>query len=530
MPYPTPHNSQVELLTGIPLDNSYRNSIWFANEGAQATYFLNHRKSPLEHFDCMYIRETEELRVNAPIQDCLDVNYVMWRNHAYSAKWFYAFVTECRYINANCTGLKIELDVLQTWYFDYQILPCLIERCHPASDNIGENIVCEPVDLGDLVTAYTSSPNLSTFNYWAVVAYTTFDWSTWQPAAGTLDASSAVFSGLKRTVIGEYHISPNGDAFSAIWDVDARTKLNDLVNNHAQLVDGLVALVIAPSYMESHSAVSVAINKPTARVTALGAATEPQYIPRNNKLYTAPYTTLMMTDGGATQKTYDFEDFSDTTQATFLMYSDKAPDQSVMMLPKGYKGISGINPSEMLIMSGFPQASWTTDAFKTYLAQNKASIAFATALNVGSLAAGIATGDPATIAGTSEQLGASFARMYDMKRRAPIPHGTSAGFSLMAVNEKAFRMYVLTPKAEVCRIIDNYFDLYGYAQNKIGRVNINARPVWTYTKTRGACAVPAAGSGCTASDLRKIQNIFDAGITYWADGYQVGDYSLDNRV
>lgn len=560
MPYPTPHITNITLLANVPLDATYRNSIYFASAAAQQSYFAGKAVTGLAWTECVYHREQSAIRVNAPIDACEGVNYVMFQNTAYSTKWFYAFVTDHVYINANCTELKIAIDVLQTWYFDYEILPGFIERCHQITDAIGDNIVAENLNIGEYVISFTTSPNETVFSHWCVVAFTTFDWSTWQPAAGQLDVGTSVFSGLKRTIIGEYHITRSGYNYTANWDTNPENALLALVRDHADLVDGLVALMITPAYFETHNAVSVLINKPVAGTTGLGANYLPKYIPRNNKLYTAPFTCLMVTDGAGTQKVYSFEDFNTAQYATFRMYTDRAPDQTVALIPEGYKGSNdtpgqadSLNISEMLLMTGFPQAAWISDAFKTYLAQNKANLTLSAGLAAGKVVAGAAgiviagAGTAATgglaapaamgvagasggmIAGGLTEIGSLLADYMDKSKEPPRSHGQTTGYALMCVNEKAFRAYVLTPKVEYCRIIDNYFDMFGYAQNKIGRVNIHARPHWTYTKTRGAVAAPI-GSGCPSGALAEIQSIYDRGVTFWANGNEVGDYSLDNSV
>lgn len=558
MPFPTPHITNIKLLSGVPLDASYRHSIYFASAGAQQGYFAGQVVSGLSWADCMYHRENAAIRVNAPIEDCEGVNYAMFQNTAYGSKWFYAFVTEHNYINANCTELKIELDVLQTWFFDYQILPGFIERCHSLTDAIGDNIVAENLSIGEYVLNQTDSTNDSIFSYWSVIAYTTFDFSTLQPAAGQLDQGTSIYSALKRTEIGRYHITRTGTDFTASWDINPEATIRDLVTNHADLIEGVVAIVIAPTYFETHAnGYAIVYNKPVAGTTGLGANYKPKYIPRNNKLYTAPFTVMMMTDGGAETKLYAFEDFYNTSTCTFRLYTDRAPEQTVMIIPEGYKGsnptpgnINSLNSTEMLLMTGFPQVAWVSDAFKTYLAQNKANIGLSAALGIGKTVAGVVVAG-AGIAAAPETVGLSaigitsglsmaasgvsditnlLADLNDKSKQAPRSHGQLTGYSLMAINEKAFRAYILTPKAEYARIIDNYFDMFGYAQNKIGRVVINARPHWTYTKTRGAVASPAAGSGCPARDLVQIQSIYDRGVTFWKNASEVGDYSLDNRV
>ena len=80
--------------------------------------------------------------------------------------------------------------------------------------------------------------------------------------------------------------------------------------------------------------------------------------------------------------------------------------------------------------------------------------------------------------------------------------------------------------SEYARIIDQYFSRFGYAQHKIDTPNIRARDRWTYVKT-----VDCNVHGNLPSEaISQIQNIFDSGITWWADTENVGNYSLDNGI
>ena len=73
--------------------------------------------------------------------------------------------------------------------------------------------------------------------------------------------------------------------------------------------------------------------------------------------------------------------------------------------------------------------------------------------------------------------------------------------------------------------IDDYFNMYGYAIHRCKIPNRNVRPHWTYTKTIGCCIV-----GSLPSDSAKhICDIYNAGITFWKNGSEVGQYQLDNR-
>lgn len=537
MPYPTPHMTNIKLLSEVPLDASYRHSIYFANESAQATYFANKAKPALVYTNCMYHRVEDELRVDATIDQCLDVNYIMFQNSNYGTKWFYGFVTECRYINANVTALKYELDVLQTWYFDYELLPCFIERCHPTTDVIGANILPEPVETGDMIINEQGSADGSIFDLWNVVAFTTFDWNTWTYAPQGNLTDGNMYSGLIRTVIGQIRISSGttGMDASSSYTIDPTPKIMDLINNHANLVDGLVALVLSP-WLPSASGIVNGINKPDATTALAG------YTPKNKKLYTWQFYRMFMTDGNGSGKWFAFEDFAQAGTSlvtTFGIRGDCTADQTILCVPKGYKGVSAseYNFEECMSMSGIPQCAWASDAYKTYLALNQGSLSLSLATSATNIVGGVATGI-AGGAGIGLGMAASgvmgvvntLTSLYDKKKEPPKVHGNATSSALFAVARKAFIPCSYTCKPEYLAIIDDFFDMYGYAQACIGTPNIHARPHWTYNRTVGAMAVPKTGSGCSAADLRRIQNIFDNGVTFWADGYEVGDYSLDNRV
>ena len=78
--------------------------------------------------------------------------------------------------------------------------------------------------------------------------------------------------------------------------------------------------------------------------------------------------------------------------------------------------------------------------------------------------------------------------------------------------------------AEYARMIDDYFTMFGYATHRVKVPNTHARPHWTYTKTVG-CMITGSVPG---GDAAEICRIHDNGITYWMNGNEVGNYSLDN--
>ena len=103
--------------------------------------------------------------------------------------------------------------------------------------------------------------------------------------------------------------------------------------------------------------------------------------------------------------------------------------------------------------------------------------------------------------------------------------GAQGSTSLTSIGIQSFSIYKRHIRPEFVTIIDDYFNMYGYATHRIKVPNRNVRPYWTYTKTVG-CVVHGS---VPCDDMSKICRIFDNGITFWTNGANIGNYSLDNR-
>ena len=117
--------SDVYLLK-VPLEIDNENQLTFANATAQHTYFNSLPK--IGYDDFTYIRKDGVLRIPAVMDDILSYNYVMYRNDAYSSKWFYAYITGMEYVNDSVTDVSIATDTFQTWQFDLTYKRTFVER------------------------------------------------------------------------------------------------------------------------------------------------------------------------------------------------------------------------------------------------------------------------------------------------------------------------------------------------------------------------------------------------------------------
>ena len=150
-------NTTLYLLSGVPLDNTYTDTIYFATATAQYDYFYGKRSKTFTNLSYQRVGNNR-IRVQASADELYNCNYLMFQNTGFGNKWFYAFITETPiYINDNTTEIVYEIDVMQTYFFDAVLKPSYIIRQHQATDVAGDNTLPEPVDVGDIKSYYEDS-------------------------------------------------------------------------------------------------------------------------------------------------------------------------------------------------------------------------------------------------------------------------------------------------------------------------------------------------------------------------------------
>lgn len=148
-------DSTVWLLEGVPLDPSYVNTVRWPDAAAQKAWFTSHANHIVDKVS--YQRHDEPvLRLELEQADVFNCNYMAFTNTAFSDKMFYAFITDVSYTSNNVCEIKFELDVMQTFMFDWTLEQCWVEREHSASDKLGEHLLPEPVDPGRIIAEATS--------------------------------------------------------------------------------------------------------------------------------------------------------------------------------------------------------------------------------------------------------------------------------------------------------------------------------------------------------------------------------------
>lgn len=505
-------NTNIRLLTNVPLDNSYDHTIYFETETDQISYFTALTKYNLNYYTYQRVNNGVT-RVGIKADSLYDCNYMMFQNTNFGSKWFYAFITKVEYVNNVTSNVYFEIDVMQTWHFDYTMGQCFVEREHTATDLIGQHIEPESIDIGEYVMqGYGQLVDLSDL---AVII-----------------------------MINDTSTAPEGTLYNGVYcgstmfayNATDVTSIKNKLDSYVQKPDAVTCMYMCP-------------------VIALGIGTIPEggtqdfgsnsgysfelsgnavsdsdtldgYKPKNNKMYTYPYNFFHVDDGSSGELNLRYEFFTSGVPKVRIDCCDTLPVK-LSLHPVNYKGVTGRYMPENLMIENFPMCSWNTDTFKAWVAQN--SLPLGAGIGGSIIAGAVAVSNPigalAVGGAVINQVTGALASGYKASISAPIAKGNyNAGNVNCSVGIQTFFGGRCSVNKYYAEMIDNYFTMYGYAVKKCKIPNRNLRPHWNYVKTVG-CVVDGS---VPADDMKSIINIYNNGITFWNNGSEIGNYNYDN--
>lgn len=518
-------NSEIRLLNNVPLGSDYVNSFYFANATDQYNYFTSKVKRTFSQQTYQRRNNRNYIRLEASADDVFDCNYLMYRNTAYSGKWFYGFIDSIEYINNATCEIEFTIDPLMSWYFEMEVPQCYIVRQHSYTDNIGEFIEPEPIQFGEYVFEDYGEIDVNlTTNFKYVVLNAD---SEVQPAQG-VQQYGKVISGVT------IYVFDNTQTDLA----DLRTLLDRYLSNP----DNIVAIYCVPSWAipsetvaEDHRYVG---GSSVAQRTIVKDALTPNsdfdgYHPKNNKLYTYPYNYCHVDNGDGQSLSLRYEFFENLQPQFFVRATILSPVQTVLN-PINYKGVITASQlqspqgvfTESLSLNNYPQCAWNVDSFKAWLAQNSIPIMLNTA---GTLASAMMSkSDTGAVANMSSALIGTAVEMYKASIHADVcKNNVDVGNVNCASGHQTFHIGRCYVNIHELKDIDSFFSAYGYAYGKVSNVHMGAhREGFCYVKTSG-CIVRG---NLPNDDKIKIQKIFDNGIRFWNRKTNVGDLNQTNAI
>jgi len=564
-------NSDVVLLRNILVDSGYENTIYFASKSAQESYFFTNDKVLYRLTNQNYKRPSKgTLKVELPISIVEQATYMAFKNTSFENKWFYCFVDDFNYINNNTTEIVYHLDYIQTFFIgECELQQCYVLREHVIDDTVGLNRVPEPVGSG--LFHYDLKWECSDMEEYSVITSAT---TTSTSIASDEYYKQGMFNGLEVTV------DPITDATDASFIFN---KLQQMLGDGAYIDPSqgtnrqqVVSLIMFPSSFTHESSSGKPLEHfysafPKARTNVDG------YVPKNNKLLTAPFKSLLLTTGIGNGVSLDYDDFgNETDYINFKMWGVCSGSGEIICVPQHYKGVEN-NYDYKLIINGFPQCAYTIDAYRAWVAgggdkymkmgliqgigqglmngleagwkalsgdvavgqmKDKANQLY----QHGNTQAGLNAYQQATnqaernrlqnmqnVAGIGSGLANAGIKYietkYESGNMVNIPMGENSASTMVALRELNFRCYEINIVKEDAKRIDDFFSMYGYAVNEIKVPNIHQRPQWNFVKTEG-CVV----TGNVPNAIRTtIEQIFDSGVRFWNNGDNIGKYYLANK-
>lgn len=524
-------------------------------------------------------------RVPEIADNLYNCNYMMFQNSNYGNKWFYAFITQVNYINPNNTEIVYRIDYLQTFMMEIKIKPSFVIREHASSaeDKPFANLTPEPLNVPNWVESTTeffhwdlqqqtgdTAPDIVV----AVIPNNLVE-SLLAGFSGVL--FSGIYSGAKYKIYSTYQeVNSFIESMAAIGGADAIVDV--FMTPHGPQVGSV------PSTYDFTTTIS---RKNETFTTAQGTYTirnkkllngqftkivgfsesggSAEYLPEN--LYGGdtfkgvvtvcygPEFSMMMRPNymGPAESIGSIDHALTFSQNVHCTWNGNGNGIGSALNKAIRAGISAgaftsaasavggvISGAPTSVIGGISSGGAAGAAASGAWPMGGAG-PLVPASGGGALArsSGVFSGSPA-----SQILDASFRVIEDngsansggvaqmMKQIGSYMtagggrHATANGASdalTFAMGLHGFDFKRICPDIDTLQKFDTFFDMFGYAVNKVKQPNTQTRAAWNYLQLESPCivgSVPVQG-------MNEIKAAFSRGIRLWHVD-EVGDYSIEN--
>ena len=613
--------TQIVLIKGCPLDRNYNNTFYFRNRNEQENFFTKtHYNGGSIYTKSFYSAysyqryEEGEIFIEGRYDSMIGHNYICFKNFE-DGKWYYGFIDDMEYINENTTRVSYTIDVMQTWYFNYTMTTTFVEREHTETDVVGEHLVPEGLDVGEMVCTSTKSYDIGDLTL--VISYT----PNYDKKLGIIDSTKVLggidgiiteIQGINENMYNSFVGVPNMSFcyFLNLSVSNYSTKLRNVIDRLTVIEANIVSVYAIPSrlinirghqwgdadgsadigydpdnvgtkygnyvwYISSTNTENFELNQP-ARFEDING----NYYPKNKKLYTSPYCSLVVSNNNGDTNTYSWEESAirqtnGLKKMNFKVNFCFFNTPLLNLYPTDYRGLYDDFENNVPITE-FIEPFWSVDSFAQWWATNKEVMALtivksvimgisspviagASAVNSYKLANPLKTERDAervrttatknsSMSSTMSTIdGISSSLMTGLKAKNT-PDSYQKGNYSPAYNrlkdKDGYTAYYMNCHTEIAESIDNYFTMFGYAIKKLKVPNIKnygakLRPHWNFVKTAGCHIMPDWNIADdviigTLNSMPKeaeelINSIYDKGVTFWMhNGGELGDYTLDN--
>lgn len=573
--------TEVRLINNVPLNKSYEHQMTFNDKTAQANYFIN--KSAHTFQDFTYVKEDGSIKVPKGRDSLYACNYVMFKNTDFTGKWFYGFITKLEYVNPDTTKVHFELDVFQTWQFDFTFNPSFVEREHAKRWNSDGTPVVNTIDEGlDYGTAYETvdvvniKPN-DGFKFLVMISKESIHESDRKVKPSVIGAPQPLtyyvtpFKDDKGMVAilpdgVDVPISPPSHALEKIYESENAT------NN-------IVAI-----YLTEHIGIQTEVNGSTMSFKNVGVNNIDQAVFDGVYTLVVKNVTSFIPDVIPVGDKYD--GFREVSESKLLMYpytvtvlddfkgnrieikNEYVNDRELQLIVKGSLGLMNkvsygvwqynydgtqvdrpfqVSNENALINNNPNDIPVVTDLLSAYLQGNRNSLEAqrnaimfngtvgGAGVLAGAVGGGMVGGIPGAVVGAglglASSLGGTYHQVKAMESKIedidnqPSQLSKQGGNTAYDYGNGYEGVWVIKKqiKPEYQKKLTDYFKMFGYKINELKVPNLKSRTHFNFIRTVGANLT----GNVPQEDLLLIKNIFDNGVTLWHTS-DVGNYSLAN--
>ena len=534
--------STIMLCRGFPCDKQHENALYFASKSAQWTYMKSLVKYTYTAQSYQrYARNT--LRIAQKADDLYDCNYLIFSNEAITTATtdvsnktiFYAFVDSVEYINEVTTEVRYTLDPLMSFWFQFNMGECYVEREHTETDVTYGNLVPENINIKSYYSKeitnldllrYDEDGNAVNADLWSlmflyvpntkylgsITSYVNAAGSKTDPdnylrepvvttknVVDTFEPNCSFIGELRnKTYLAAraFYVPippiPSGSVTvysSTLGKIRAIIgKVTNVISSDlsdAQILSVIlvprifaknidVTLGELPSEWLSDDANKASVSKliEVTRQTTLKGPNNATYTPRNKKLLSYPFNSLKVDNNNGESKEYAWE-YIDGISAAFNVRGVVVGAPEICAFPSLYNGESNKYTEYGVFIKDFINTLWSSDAYQAYLNNNANSLmyGFITTAIGGIVQAG--SGNYMGAINTAVGMGGQFAALEDRKTMPDKITG-SLSFSALrnVMSTYKFSFEQMNVYPVAAARIDHYFDLYGYAIDDIKKPNI----------------------------------------------------------
>lgn len=511
-----PRTTIYACSTGIDNYNKY----YFTSNSAAASFCMGRAVTSWSSYSYQRADERQYCAVDANIDDLKGVDTLVWQNSDFGSFYWIANVTQLEFKNPNTVWVWFEIDPFMTycgnitWSTSY----CYVEREHVSNDwsgstpnfsNIG---VPESIGIEPSRTRSTAWYPFS-FNLPYIVIISPYDSSGEPNFSGTFIGN--VFTGLNAYVAGTA--------------TDANAYLQAIADSDEADINNVVAILTIPRDI---------YNQQTSTVSAPDGPWTLYSDIYNAKCFSGQFCQIKLSSLVGESKYYNPELFTSPSSITFTQAGIFSGGVGgVLVEPLNYT--TDLSYSEAFTILDYPSgvcagnayAQWTAlngsytvrNAILSSISQLGNSVAqvsgnVLTGNIVGAVGSGVS--GLSSIGQTANDAVQQFAeaKMYGV---AMIGDTNTNANLAAAGNKYGYSINWITPRDVDLYALDDFFSRFGYQVNRLKVPNRNTRAHWNYVK----CGEAHITGDMPYSYRVAIENMLNAGVTFWNSGTTIGDYS-----